>query len=397
MPKASGLLCAAKFLPNLRPGWLPTVLSVTGMFLHVVLDLSGGRAWLYIVKHAAQASAALPDGAIFVQLDLSNAILLFLREHWSCIPVCASSCLILCGGTTNNEAPNKVEVIAQPCLDALWLRALNSLLHPGHLVANALPSLQVFFFCGVFGLLTILSFCSVAFLKLFISTCGHEDAQGSYSGQQLFVCDVTDAVNQCCLELDRVRGWRKYPYVGGSLAGLLEGIAPSIDVEMNLQSFHLQTSDPSNAAGTLQTRSSGECLAPAVDGNAGMFGPLPNQCHIELRQRALETQRSHAARSVFPPTSSPARAKDIQRTDPCEKLVHAVPAGAQADWNETCTASDLAAQAGKQPSKQGNTAWVRDEVQRSRYVSSDTVDGGKCSGHPHEGRKYFEGEAESEY
>lgn len=68
--------------------------------------------------------------------------------------------------------------------------------------------------------------------------------------------------------------------------------ALSIDLEMGLQSFDLQTSCPSNAAGTLQTRSSGECLAPAVDGNAGVFGPQPNQYHIELYQKALETQRS---------------------------------------------------------------------------------------------------------
>ena len=122
--------------------------------------------------------------------------------------------------------------------------------------------------------------------------------------------------------------------------------APSIDLEMGLQSFDLQTSCPSNAAGTLQTRSSGECLAPAVDGNAGVFGPQPNQCHIELCQRALETQRSSAAPSVDPPTSS-LRAKDIQL------LVHAVPAGAQTDWDELCMAS------GK-----GNTARVRDEVKQ---------------------------------
>ena len=45
---------------------------------------------LYIAKHAAQSSAALPNGALFVQLDLSqafdslfvNAILSFLQDHW---------------------------------------------------------------------------------------------------------------------------------------------------------------------------------------------------------------------------------------------------------------------------------------------------------------------------
>ena len=42
--------------------------------------------------------------------------------------------------------------------------------------------------------------------------------QGSYRGQQLFVSDVTDAVNQCCLELDRVCGWRKSSFIGGCLS-----------------------------------------------------------------------------------------------------------------------------------------------------------------------------------
>ena len=45
---------------------------------------------LYIAKHAAQSSAAIPNGALFVQLDLSqafdslfvNAILSFLQDHW---------------------------------------------------------------------------------------------------------------------------------------------------------------------------------------------------------------------------------------------------------------------------------------------------------------------------
>ena len=146
MRKAFGLFCAAKFLQNLRPSWLRAVLSVTGLSLRVVLDLSGGKAW----QKRCTLSSMLPRlpppclmglmGGIFVHFDLSqafgslfaNAILSFLsigllrlRQVHPCsggflrFPVCASSCLILCGGVTNVGALNKVEATAQHCVAEL--------------------------------------------------------------------------------------------------------------------------------------------------------------------------------------------------------------------------------------------------------------------------------------
>ena len=47
--------------------------------------------------------------------------------------------------------------------------------------------------------------------------------QGSFHGQQLFVCKV-DGSLQCCMELHRVMGWRKRSFVAFCLRDLLAGI-----------------------------------------------------------------------------------------------------------------------------------------------------------------------------
>ena len=71
-----------------------------------------------------------------------------------------------------------------------------------------------------------------------ISIWARRCLQGSYSGQQLFVCDVTDAVNQCWLELDRVCGWRKSSFIGGRLSSLLEGIVQTNSIRPG--TFHIR-------------------------------------------------------------------------------------------------------------------------------------------------------------
>ena len=48
--------------------------------------------------------------------------------------------------------------------------------------------------------------------------------QGSYHGQQVVVCEVSHPEQHCCLELDRLLGWRKRTILGGSLSQLLRGI-----------------------------------------------------------------------------------------------------------------------------------------------------------------------------
>lgn len=51
--------------------------------------------------------------------------------------------------------------------------------------------------------------------------------QGSFHGQQVFVCDVTHPLDRCFLELDRTNGWRKQSYTGNDLAALFQSILSS--------------------------------------------------------------------------------------------------------------------------------------------------------------------------
>ena len=62
--------------------------------------------------------------------------------------------------------------------------------------------------------------------------------QGSFHGQQVFVCDVTHPLNRCFLELDRVNGWRKQSYHGNCLGALFQSL---LDSEWLWRStFHLR-------------------------------------------------------------------------------------------------------------------------------------------------------------
>ena len=187
-PQAFGLLYAAKFLQNLRPGCLyePSCKSLDCpcVLFWICPGARPGRSVVHCQEGCPGfrrlAMAPSLSNLICRRLLTPSMLSFFIREHWVaetascsggflCIPVCASSCLILCGGVTNVGALNKVEATAQPCLAELWLRALNNLPRPGRPMANALLSLQDFFFCWAFGLLMIASFCSVAFFALFVS------------------------------------------------------------------------------------------------------------------------------------------------------------------------------------------------------------------------------------
>ena len=51
--------------------------------------------------------------------------------------------------------------------------------------------------------------------------------QGSFHGQQVFVCDVTHPLERCFLGLDRVNGWRKQSYCGKGSAALFQSLLSS--------------------------------------------------------------------------------------------------------------------------------------------------------------------------
>ena len=103
--------------------------------------------------------------------------------------------------------------------------------------------------------------------------------QGSYSGQQLFVCDVTDAVHQCCFELDRICGWRKFSFIGGCLYGLLEGIVQTNWIRPG--TFHIRV--------LLFQRTPGwEHIHCLLSANPVVFGPFC-KCQIVAEISALPT------------------------------------------------------------------------------------------------------------
>ena len=93
MPRIFAPLFEEKSLPSLLRNWLPTGLFTTWTVPACCFGSVSGKGLpeaLYIAKHAAQSSAAIPNGALFVQLDLSqafdslfvNAIPSFLQDHW---------------------------------------------------------------------------------------------------------------------------------------------------------------------------------------------------------------------------------------------------------------------------------------------------------------------------
>ena len=84
-------LCQACCETGYRPGCSPLDGSCLLFWVRFWQGPSGSFVYcIYIAKHAAQSSAAIPNGALFVQLDLSqafeslfvNAILLLLQDHW---------------------------------------------------------------------------------------------------------------------------------------------------------------------------------------------------------------------------------------------------------------------------------------------------------------------------
>ena len=62
--------------------------------------------------------------------------------------------------------------------------------------------------------------------------------QEAYHGQHVFICHVTVAGVQCCLELDRVLSWRKHSFTGGCLRSVLEGILATAWIHHG--TFHLR-------------------------------------------------------------------------------------------------------------------------------------------------------------
>ena len=126
---------------------------------------------LYIVKHAAQSSAGLPDGAVFVQLDLSqvfdslfvNAVLCFLQEHWIAATALSASGVLAAVDLTprlrfqlfhfawrcdQRRGTQQAAAIVLRCLVELLQRALNSSRPLGLLLGDALLSGRSVFSLG---------------------------------------------------------------------------------------------------------------------------------------------------------------------------------------------------------------------------------------------------------